>query len=142
MLTGLNIAVAAVAVGLMLLVLRGTLGHVVLRIIEDGSLHPKHWTPGDWMRFGVGVYHLKSLVRIVRWDLWAPMHRLLDDPDYSRTAYVAFWNIGFASAAIIGSLCVLYALWANIPQPERRRYSMLTAPWWPGRPPFFFGRLP
>jgi hypothetical protein len=137
-----NILAAFVAVALIGLVLRGTLYHVFARTRAGDLKHPRDWQAGDWMRVGVGLYHVKALIRIARWDLYQPLWQLAENPDYTRSASAALWNTGFSLAAIVGSLAVLYALYRNIPAKERCNYSIISAAFWPGRPPFFFGRIP
>lgn len=141
-LTIINVMVSSLAVIMMALVLRGTLFHFLARVGEARLKPLSDFRAGDWMRLGVGIYHVKGVVRIARWDVYGPLSAWLTDPEYVRSTQAALWNIGFSTASIVGSICVLYALWRNIPANERRGYTLLTSPWWPGKPPFFYRELP
>lgn len=134
-----NIGVAIVAALAVMLVLRGTLYHLFSK--GGPRLRLGEYRPGEWMLLGIGLYHVKALVRIVRWDIYAPIYGMMHVEGYDRTISTMAWNTGFSVLAIAGSIAVIWALYQNIPKPKREKYRIfglpILAPWYPGDPPFF-----
>lgn len=153
----LNLMSGLVAVALMGLVLRGQYRHAIslvcilfkalwAELLEVVFKRPSSWTvlartrfwsmtAGDWMRFAVVIFHIKGVVRIIVYDVaWIVMGN-------PRDTWVAWWNISFCAMATLGSLAALLAMYLNIPESERHRYSWITAPWWPSPSPTDRARL-
>ena len=129
MLLILNFLFGAGAVIMMALVLYGQLGDTIPKH-EDGKIKSRHeLTPGDFMRLGIVFYHVKGLLRIALWDVLFLMM------NWERTWWGSCLNIFFCSLAIAGSLSILKALHLSIPEKDRDKYNIFTAPWYPDLPP-------
>ena len=127
-----NAFCAALAVFFMLLVLRGVYSHIIA-VRHDGKVKSlREMSAGDWMRLGVGMYHIKSLVRIFVWDL------IILLMVWNRVWWASSINITLSSIAIMGSIAILIAMYKNIPDEFRNHYNVLTAPWFPSPPPSTF----
>lgn len=132
MLLTINFLLGVVAVFLMLLVLKGQWMHVVATKKNGGLKKLSLWTPGDWMRLGIALFHIKGLARIGFYDVY----RI--GVTGERSNWVAISNSTFSLFAIAGSLAVLIALYRNIPDERRMHYNLITAPWYQDPAPIRF----
>lgn len=136
MMLTLNFAAGLVAAVLMALVLRGSAQYVIARRRDTGRFKRLHeLDSGDLMRLGIGVWHLKGLIRVGYYDVWFLALHFAGVRETGRGLDVAAMNTLFCLMAAAGATCILAAFYFNIPDDERGGYNWLTSPWHPRPPP-------
>ncbi|MGC0225140.1 hypothetical protein [Pseudooceanicola nitratireducens] len=83
-------------------------------------------------RMALTILHLKGIFRIGWWDVVRPALGWVGVmPPSPNTTLTFSINLAFSVIAITASLIALTALWSLIPQEDRGKWSIFTAPFYP-----------
>ena len=126
-----NELTGAVALVLMLLICRGFAPHMRLRGHD----------PVTFLMQGIFIGSAVIAMRIASYDMIIPVLRHIDLLSGApMRPFVEWMNTGFNLGFCFGAHRVLLGLHASLPVEDRKEYHWWSAPFYPGRLWFFWGK--